>query len=633
MSMIKLALQNFKNSFRSYIALVLSLSFTILVLFNFQSLLSSEAFVVLGTKNKENIDVLIQVISVVLGCFMFFFVWYATNVFLTKRKKEIGIYIFMGMTNEKIGRLYAIECTMIGVSALVIGITFGILSTQLFQMILLAISDITVAIHFQFSIRAAVLTTIVYAGMYFIFVVKGYVNIVRSSVLDMVSANRQNEYVKQKQGILITKSVIGIGILGAGFFLAVKDGGQEVIGNVLAAVILVIIGVYLLFGGFLPLLFQGLANNKSFLYKKTRTLWINNVIFRMKKNYRTYAIVCVLMLCSVTALATGFAMKNKYENLMHFRMMYSIQLLSSLDDLDENTRAVIEQDNDIAFATDATVLSIDKLKITGVDDADSALFVSYQQMKQIADEANLEFEMSEPKDDELIKVSSIKVMSLMDSSVGNVITVDGNSYREMADINTPFLGYLQEQMTLYMVNEKQYQKLQRTGQQLYSYNYKFADPYNFAVSRNKLDHVLVNDENTYTGRVAIDPNDDEIAWLKVLYSICVFMFMVFIFASGCILFMKLYNDAFDEKERYFVMKKMGFDIIKLRQVIRRELLTSYMMPFVVMAVGSYFSVHALGNMMNTNLLSINVISILVTLVVFILFYAISVVAYEKNSGV
>ncbi|MEG2957849.1 MAG: hypothetical protein RR826_06240, partial [Christensenellaceae bacterium] len=51
-------------------------------------------------------------------------------------------------------------------------------ASQKFALILLAISDITVAIHFQFSIRAAVLTTIVYAGMYFIFVVKGYVNIV-----------------------------------------------------------------------------------------------------------------------------------------------------------------------------------------------------------------------------------------------------------------------------------------------------------------------------------------------------------------------------------------------------------------------------------------------------------------------
>ena len=144
MSMIKLAIRNFKGSFHNYIALVLSLAFTILVLFNFQCLLSSDAFEMLGSRNKECIDILIRSISVVLGCFMFFFVWYSTNVFLTKRKKEIGIYVFMGLTNEKIGRMYAMECTLIGLSAYVIGMVFGVLSTQLFQMILLAIADIIV---------------------------------------------------------------------------------------------------------------------------------------------------------------------------------------------------------------------------------------------------------------------------------------------------------------------------------------------------------------------------------------------------------------------------------------------------------------------------------------------------------
>ena len=102
MSMIRLALINFKNSFRNYLSLILSLAFTILVLFNFQNLIDSEAFEVLGSKNQEYVEIIVQVISVVLGCFMFFFLWYSTNVFLTRRKKEIGIYVFMGLSNEKI---------------------------------------------------------------------------------------------------------------------------------------------------------------------------------------------------------------------------------------------------------------------------------------------------------------------------------------------------------------------------------------------------------------------------------------------------------------------------------------------------------------------------------------------------
>ena len=109
MRMIQLAFLNFKNSFKSYLSLIISLSFTILILYNFQNIIYSEAFAVLGQHNKEYIDMLIQVVTIVLLCFMFFFLWYATNVFLTRRKHEIGIYIFMGMTNRKIASLYLIE--------------------------------------------------------------------------------------------------------------------------------------------------------------------------------------------------------------------------------------------------------------------------------------------------------------------------------------------------------------------------------------------------------------------------------------------------------------------------------------------------------------------------------------------
>ena len=120
MSMIKLAFQNFKSSFKSYLSLIISLSFTTVILCNFINLVSSGILEQLGESNARNIEIVIQVLSFVIACFMLFFVWYATNVFLTKRKKEIGIYVFMGLSNQKIGRLYAIETTMIGLVSLVL---------------------------------------------------------------------------------------------------------------------------------------------------------------------------------------------------------------------------------------------------------------------------------------------------------------------------------------------------------------------------------------------------------------------------------------------------------------------------------------------------------------------------------
>ncbi|MBQ6805933.1 MAG: ABC transporter permease [Lachnospiraceae bacterium] len=639
MNTMKLVTQNFKRSMQNYFSLILSLAFTILIFYNFLNVIFTDTFLILGQQNKSYIDSIIAVISIVLVCFMFCYIWYATNVFLTKRKKEIGIYVFMGLTNQKIGKMYMLETILIGITAYILGIGFGVITTQLFQMILLAISDISVEIAFRFSLEPIVITAAIYFIVYFIFVLKGYVNIVRSSVLDMISANRQNEYVKTKTWILVIKTIFGIAILITGYQLAIKEGkigvmmNMAVVMNIVVATVLVIIGIYLMFGGCLPFVFQKLADNKRFLYCKERNLWINSVIFRTKKNYRTYAMVCVLMLCAVTALATSFAMKERYHKIIHFRNTYTYQVLSTRADMQGQLEGLIEQDNDIVYQTALPILVVDaSLFATDFTQRDYAI-VKYSDMKTLAKEIGEEFVYEELKEDEIIKISHIILLSLIVDRSEIKVMINGKEYRQIEDTNTAYLGYLQEQRSFYMVNDEEYEKLMSLGQQLYMYNFYIDDIYNFEASRDELQGVVNNSGEDYMGLVVINPHNSDIEWIKVMYSICIFMFLVFVMASVCILFMKLYNDAFEEKERYKVLKKLGFDSAVLGKAIRKELRVAYVCPFLLMAVSSYFSVHSLEKMMNTDLGWINFVSVAIIFVFFLVFYEISVVAYRRNAGV
>lgn len=623
MRMTRLAYMNFKSSFKSYLSLVISLAFTILVFFNFQNMLYSDTFIALGERNQDNINMLIQTISFVMGCFMFFFIWYATNVFLTKRKKEIGIYVFMGLSNQKIGKLYMLETAMIGLVALVTGIVFGIITSGLFQMIMLAISDIAIEIQFRFSIKPVMITVGVFLVIYLLFVLKGYCNILRSSVLNMISAARQNEYVKQNKAILSLKAVLGVCVLGVGYYLAIKDGGQEVMGNVLIATVLVTCGVYLLFGGIIPLLFQTLAGSKGFLYSGQRCLWVNQVIFRMKKNYRTYAMVCILVLCSVTALATGFAMKYRYDNMVLFDNTYTFQLMSNQTDLEKKATQLIEGMTEIAYQSE--------IPVSCSENGD--MIVSYSDVKQLAGETGLEFELKEPAEDEIICLSHLTLLSLINQQEEEKIEIRGSQYRQTDIIRIPYLGYLQRQGDLYLVNDQEYERLKTLGEELIVYNYKISDNDAFKETKAALDAIVSNTEENYTGRVAIDPNSGDMEWIKVLHTLCIFLFMVFIVAGGCIMFMKLYNDAFEEKERYLVMRKLGFEEKVLKKSIARELATAYILPFIIMTISAYFSVHALEKMMYANLFSIYLVSVLIVLAVFVICYCFSVAVYQRNVGI
>lgn len=635
MSITRLALHNFKKSVSSYLSLILSLAFTVTIIYNFQSVVFTDIFDSLQEPNKGYINMIIEVISVVLGCFLFFFVWYSTNVFLTRRKREIGIYVFMGLSNQRIGKLYALETLFIGIAALLLGMGVGILLTQLFQMILLALSDISVELHFQLSPESVLITACIYTAVYVLFTLKGYVNIVRSSVLNMISANRRNEYVRENRLLLLGKALLGVAVLSSGFYLAVKEGGVEIMGNLLSAVVLVIIGVYLLFGGFLPLLFQGLVKNKAVLYRGERTLWINNVVYRMRKNYRTYAMTCVLMLCSVTALATSFAMKNRYENIVRFRTTYTFQILSDRPDCQEQLAGLIGQDNDIVYQTFIEMLSLDASLIETRYQYRTYGIVPWSQVARLAESAGLEPLVREPAEDEVISLGHVVLMSFITDKSNVTCTINGKTFREIDEADVPYLGYLQEIGNYFVVNDNIFEELKPLGSVANVYSFGIEDPGNFAASRDELD-VFVNadrEQGYFTGCVTIDPDSNEEDWIRVLYSLCIFVFMVFVVASGSILFMKLYNDAFEEKGRYAVLHKIGCSERKLRRAAAKELGCTYALPFVVMTGSAYFSVHALEKLMSTDLLPVYGVSVLIVLAFFLVFYGMSVRLYYKNAGI
>ncbi len=121
MSMTRLAFLNFKQSFRNHLALIVSQAFTVLVLFNFQ-VISPPMPLWFWERGTKPISTCWSRWS--LSC------WDAScsfssgipqMSFLTSRKKAIGLYVFMGLSNEKIGQMYLIETLLTGLSALALG--------------------------------------------------------------------------------------------------------------------------------------------------------------------------------------------------------------------------------------------------------------------------------------------------------------------------------------------------------------------------------------------------------------------------------------------------------------------------------------------------------------------------------
>ena len=557
MSLFRLAIGNFKRSVREFGVLVLSLSFSVFIFFNFQNVIYSQAMDVLMEFRKDLIDSVIQAASVVFAVFLFFFIWYATNVFLNQRKKEIGIYIFMGLDNKRISRMYALESTMVGLFSLIFGLAFGVLFSKLFQMLLLKLSEISVDVEFSFSLRPVLNTGGMFLVIYGLMILKGCHTLKNSSVLNLLSGARQKEIRQENKVITALRILAGTAALILGYLAALDTGGPQGLVRMIQAVVLVILGVYLLYSGLIPAILRLLTRSKNFLYRKERTLWINNLAFRIKKNYRTYAMVTVLMICSVTLMALAIALKQRYDRMENFDQVYSCTLLNLPSEM---------------FRT--------KYNQT------MYVLVPYSQVKEGAGRAGLEFPYKELEDDQVVGLSHEILFSLAGTNEPSAVNIGEKTYDEVDVTTTPYLGKLQTYTEAYIVSDRTFEELKSRGSLLYIYNYRLENPGNIEASRPWLQDLVQGGEEGMTGVSYTEDSLNEDSYIRVTYSLCLFMFVTLMLAAGSIIFLKIGNEAYEDGERYEILEKMGVPRKTLGKAVRNEICFAYYCPFLLMSISS-----------------------------------------------
>lgn len=624
MRVMRLSLQNLKRNFTSYVAFILSLSFCSFILYNFLNLMDSGALDILGQKNKEFSEMLIAAVSFVLAFFVFCFIWYASNVFLGQRKKEMGTFIFMGLDNKQLGKMFFFEMMMVGVLAIASGILAGILFSKLFGMLFFKLSDIEASFTFGFQIITVIKTALIFLVLYGILMLKGYFNIVRTSVKDMLSATKQSEFKKANGFMTFFKAFISLCILCAGYYCALQIGDISSFVYMLLATIFVIIGIYGLYDSLMPYILTKLSDHKGFLYRKERNLWINHLIFRIKKNYRTYAIVTIMMLCCISALGAGLAMKQRYDAMNYLQSQYVYNFMGDQLPIDK-INATIEKNNTIQQKASIPFF-FHQYHLDKYTNDQLAFVVSYKDYITFCKEAGLTPLKEKPQDFEAIELHKKYLVSLATDIFENV-PIDHKELKIIASDDTAYFGLMQDQMNVLIVNDKTFAEVSKDKMMMDLYVVNIENQKNYREGMEDL-KAMTND---HLQVMIPDLDGGNIVFIRVIYSLCIFMFAVFAFSCGGVLFMKTYNDANDDRQRYIVLKNIGISKRSMRHAIQKELAFTYVLPIAITTFSSYFIMRALQNLMKSEpLRMITVISIVVLSILFMILYVISVKSFEKR---
>ena len=630
MNVFSIAYNNFKNNMKTYTMFFISMVFSVVILSNFLILMNGEALEILGEANANYTKMILQMISMILGIFIFFFIWYTSNIFLKNRKKEIGLYTFMGVDSKTIGRIYFIEMMLIGLLACFLGIFIGVLLSKFFQMIVFSIAGFSVDVKFNITSDAIIYTFIIFMTIFILMSVKGFINIIRSKVIDLLNDSKKTEKMPRISIFTYIIAIASLGLVLYGYYVVIKSNN-----NAIKTLILVCIGTYGLFYALIPAVLNFLINKKSILYKGENIITINSLAYRIKKNYTTYATIGILTACTVSIIGTSVSMKKLYTMSIENDNLYSISSYSNSVINDEKIEEVILNIGSKNYELKTTVL---KAKST-LKDVESLqnndyIILSFDQFIQILKTNGNEASLSKVNED-MVKGNKVIYIE-RPGTLGSLIkdkevTVNDNVYEvSEGDIRFKILGSILNYETI-IVNNEEYEKIKASSEEINFYGIKVDNDEKF-LDKDTMNNVSKELEPYLNENMSIQVGvykSQRIAWLKIVYAIGTFLFLVFVLAEASIIYTKIYSDANEDKYKYRILSNIGASREDLGRAIGKEVSLFYILPLGVGLIHGFFAIKVLGNFLSEDLFGTFILSTIVCIGIFMVSCIISIRSFKK----
>ncbi|MDM0911054.1 ABC transporter permease [Clostridium perfringens] len=349
----KIALNNVRKSFKDYSIYFLTLTLGVCIFYAFNSIGDQKAFLELGKRQAEYIKVLqglISGISVFISCVLGGLILYANNFLVKKRKKELGIYMTLGMGKNKISKILTYETALVGIISLVVGLGVGIIVSQGISAFASKLFQVSLSDYKFLLSTDAILKTVLYFGIIFILVMIFNTFVIsKYKLIDMLTAAKKNEDIKIKNPILTAIIFfISLGLLGVAYKLVIKVGLNPTDRMFLVSIVLGILGTLLLFFSLAGFVLYVLQRNKNVYLKGLNIFVLRQMNSKINTNFLSMTVICLMLFLTISTLATGLSFKNALEKGLENTTPFDASATYYIDE-DSKIKTVEESIKELGF--------------------------------------------------------------------------------------------------------------------------------------------------------------------------------------------------------------------------------------------------------------------------------------------
>jgi putative ABC transport system permease protein len=614
MNSFKIAIINFKRNIRTYGLYLMAMIFSVATYYNFVSMRYNPQF--LKTKEISNyIEASSMTASMLMIIFLIFFIVYSSNFFLNQRKREIGVYAFMGIDNYKIAFIFASEGLLLGIMSLTIGLMAGILFSKLFMMMLAKVALLNIRIDFFISKKAIIETIILYSIILGITFLKGYLDIIRTNLIDLMNSLKKEEELPK---VNYFKGIVSIIIIVVAYYIAINYERFGFGTALMSTVLLIILGTYWLFGSFFSMIIRYYINKKSFLYKGTNIISISNIAFRIKDNYRTFTAIAVLVTTCITSFGTVSALKYYVGENHNIEVPYTITYISDNQEEIANVDKIIANSNHkLELKERANFLYIPDREVVVVK---LSTFKNTISELKVKNSENIISKFNLSKDEVGYIERPGVMMSLIEKKE---IILGDKKYGIKVNTKVPLFGN-GVPFPCIVVNDEEYEVLKSNFSEQQFNGIILDNPKDTKDLTFKLAEVLPVESRLFTYFIAGARFYD---FTGIVYFLGAFLFLVFVFATGSIIYFKTLSQSFEDKNKYQILKKLGTTDLEIYESISKQLAMFFILPLIVGIIHSIVAITVLSDIMKCSLIKPTIVSIGIFTLIYGIFYVFTRMKY------
>ena len=547
-------------------------------------------------------------------------VLYANSFVMKNRSKELGLYSMLGLEKRHLFSMILKETVIMSFVTLLLGIGVGALFDKLIYAFLQRLIGESTGLVSTFQVMTIPIVLVIFACIFGLLVLVNGFRLLRLNPLQLTKDGLKGE---KKGRFLVIQTFLGLGSMGYGYYLALSVQNPVIaIMSFFLAVLLVILGTYLLFNAGTTVVLQLLKKKKNYYYKPNNMISISNLVFRMKKNavgLATIAILSSMVLVTLVGAASIYAGKKDYlaSATPHDYSVAGnkVDLTSTKKLMDDFLIKTGEQANEEVAVSyllfgiknqETNKLTVFTKNERKVVPKSIVLVFSQETFKQLTGkELNL-------SSNQIALYTKNKTLKTQKS-----LSIDGKNYQ----IHRQLGDFINKKIpNIYKIIVSDYSYLVVPDIKIFESSMK-------GTSITQATYVGVNVKNpTHDAKKNLDlldqiageatkQLDSQTTGVPVSYFsansrydaegmvngfvggtffIGIFLSIIFMLGTVLVIYYKQISEGYEDRERFVILQKIGLDDLQVKQTIRKQVLTVFFLPLIFSFIHLAFAYHMIS---------------------------------------